>query len=129
VIDPGVQFKAVERDTLSTDRDFSEVGTDFCVEAVAVHAEVAWGIPETEKSRNDACWLSGCAVHVQLASTTQVHGRNGLAFVAEFTADGESGLQVAGFLFRRQRAGYRSAGGGTWPAGQFLVAPLGIGMA
>lgn len=73
MIDPGVQFKAVERDTLSTDRDFREVGADLCVEAVAVHAEVAWGISEAEEPRNDACRLSGRAVHVQLASTAQVH--------------------------------------------------------
>lgn len=59
MIDPGVQFKAVERDALSTDRDFREMGTDFRVEAVAVHAEVAWGIPETEEPRRDGLGAVG----------------------------------------------------------------------
>lgn len=111
MIDPGVQFKAVERDALSTDRDFREVGADVCVEAVAVHAEVTRSVPETKEPRNDACRLSGRAVHVQLASTAQVRGRNGLAFVAELTADGEPSLPVLSFLFRRQRARLEPASG------------------
>ena len=57
MIHPGVQFKAVERDSLSTDRDFGEVGADFGVETVAVHAEITWSIAEAEESRDDA-WLS-----------------------------------------------------------------------
>ena len=53
MVDPGVQFKAVERDALSTNRDFSEVRPDFGVEAVTVHAEIARGIAETKESRDD----------------------------------------------------------------------------
>ena len=66
MIDPGVQFKAVERDTLSTDRDFREVGADLCVEAVAVHAEVAWGIPEAKEPRGNGLWGIGRLFHVRI---------------------------------------------------------------
>lgn len=55
VVDPGIQFKPVERDSLSTDRDFSEVGPDFGVEAVAVHAEIARGVPKAQQSRGNGC--------------------------------------------------------------------------
>ncbi len=128
MIHPGVQFKAVERDALSTDRDFSEVGSDFRVEAVAVHAEVARRIPEAEEPRDESCRFSGYEVHAQLASTAQVHGRDRLALVAQFTTDREPCFLVLGFLFRRQRAGLEPAGRRAWPAGQFLVALLGIGV-
>ena len=41
---PGIQFKAVERDALSTNRDGGEVRTNLGVEPIPIHAEVAWGI-------------------------------------------------------------------------------------
>ena len=128
MIHPGVQFKAVERDALSTDRDFSEVGSDFRVEAVAVHAEVARRIPEAEEPRDESCRFSGYEVHAQLASTAQVHGRDSLAFVAEFAADGQPCLEVLGFLFRDQRVEGGGARGRASPAGQFLVSLLDICM-
>lgn len=55
VINPGVQFKPVERDPLSTDRDFSEVGPDVGIEPVAVHAEVARCVPEAQQPRDNGC--------------------------------------------------------------------------
>ncbi len=55
VVDPGIQFKTVEGDSLPTDRDFSEVRADFGVEAVAVHAEVAGGIAKAEEPRGNGC--------------------------------------------------------------------------
>ena len=57
MIHPSVQFKAVERDSLSTDRDFGEKRADLGVEAVTVHAEVVWGIAETKKPRGNRCSL------------------------------------------------------------------------
>ena len=54
MLDPGVQFKAVERNALSTNRDFGEVGANLGVEAVTVHAEVAGGIAKAEKPRRDS---------------------------------------------------------------------------
>lgn len=65
----------------------------------------------------------------KFVSAAEIHGRDGLALVAEFATDGEPYLPVLGFLFQGQHAGYRSAGGRTRPAGQCLVALLGIGVA
>lgn len=44
MVDQVVQFKAVERDPLSTNRDFGEVWADLRIEPVAIHAEVTRGI-------------------------------------------------------------------------------------
>jgi len=66
VVDPGVQFKPVERDSLPTDRDFSEMGTDLRVEAVAVHAEVARGIPEAEEPRENGLGAIARQFHVRM---------------------------------------------------------------
>ena len=128
MIHPGVQFKAVERNALSTDRDFCQVRPDLCIEAIAVHAEVTRRVPETDEPRDESCRFSGYEVHAQLASTAQVHGRDRLALVAQFTTDREPCFLVLGFLFRRQRAGLEPAGRRAWPAGQFLVTLLGIGV-
>jgi hypothetical protein len=48
VVNPGVQFKAVEGHSLSTNADLGEVRPDLGVEAITIHAEVARGVPETE---------------------------------------------------------------------------------
>ena len=50
---PGVQFKAVERDALSTNRDGGEMRPDFRVKAVAIHAEVPWRIAKAQEPRGD----------------------------------------------------------------------------
>lgn len=55
VVDPGIQFKPVEGDSLSTDRDFSEVRADFGVEAVAIHVEVAGGVAKAQQARGNRC--------------------------------------------------------------------------
>jgi hypothetical protein len=49
VVDPGIEFKAVEGDALAADGDFREGGADLGVEAVAIHAEVAGRVPEAEQ--------------------------------------------------------------------------------
>jgi hypothetical protein len=51
LIHPGLQFKSVESDTLFADRDLDEVRPHLGVEAVAVHAEIARCIAETNQSR------------------------------------------------------------------------------
>jgi len=48
VLNPCVQFKAVESNPLTSDAELSEAGSDFAVEAVAVHAEIARGVAEAE---------------------------------------------------------------------------------
>jgi len=53
-INPSVQVKSIKPDALLANRDRYEARTDFLVEEVAVHAEVAWRILQT----NDA-WLNG----------------------------------------------------------------------
>ena len=48
VVDPGVEFKAIESDAL---RSYSHLGDKrpyFGIEAIAIHAEVARCIPEAE---------------------------------------------------------------------------------
>ena len=54
MVDPGVEFKTVERDPLSTNRDLSDVRPNLDVETVTVHAEVARCIAEAEEPRSDA---------------------------------------------------------------------------
>ena len=67
MIHPGVQFKAVERNALSTNRDFGELGADFRIEPVAVHAQVTRGIAETEESWGD----SGLSLHTRIGISDQ----------------------------------------------------------
>jgi hypothetical protein len=38
VVDPGVQFKAVEGDALATDRNGDEMRAHLAIEAISVHA-------------------------------------------------------------------------------------------
>jgi hypothetical protein len=50
LIHPGVQIKSVEGDTLLTDRDFSQIGPDFGLEAVPVHTQVMRRVPEADQA-------------------------------------------------------------------------------
>ena len=43
VVQPGIQFKAIERNALFPDGDGCDKGPDLRAEAVAVHAEVGGG--------------------------------------------------------------------------------------
>ena len=103
MVDPGIQFKPVERNSLSTNRDFGKVGPDFRVESVAVHAEVARGIAETEQPRGDACGSIGSLIHFELLSATEIHGHDFFSFMPEFVADDQPRFLGMGFLNRRQR--------------------------
>ena len=67
MIHPGVQFKAVECNALSTNRDLCELGADFGVETVAIHAEIMWGIAETEESWGDV----GLSLHARIGISDQ----------------------------------------------------------
>ena len=67
MLDPGVQFKAVERDALSTNWDFREACPDFRVEAITVHTQVTRGIAETEEPRGDI----GLSLHARIGISDQ----------------------------------------------------------
>lgn len=49
LLHPGVEFKPVEGNALGANGDFGDMGADFGVEAVAVHAQVARGVAEAEE--------------------------------------------------------------------------------
>jgi hypothetical protein len=51
VCHPGVEFKSVEGNSLSTDRDGGEVGAYLGVEAVAIHAEIIRRVPQPDDAR------------------------------------------------------------------------------
>jgi hypothetical protein len=48
VLNPCVQFKAVESNPLASNAELGEARPDLAVEAVTVHAEVARGVAEAE---------------------------------------------------------------------------------
>ena len=60
MIYPGVQFNTVEGNSLNSDWEFSQVGAYVAVEAVSVHAEVAWGIAQADDPWEE-CW-QGCGM-------------------------------------------------------------------
>ena len=57
VVDPSVEFKAVEADTLLANGDFGQIRPHLGVEAVAVHAEVARRITKADDPRNQGSRL------------------------------------------------------------------------
>jgi len=54
VIHPGVQIKSVKGDALLADGNFSQIGPDFSIEAVSIHAHVKGSIPQPEQARWEA---------------------------------------------------------------------------
>jgi hypothetical protein len=50
---PGVEFKAVERDTLHADGDIRELGTYISVESILVHPQIPRRITQPDKSRHN----------------------------------------------------------------------------
>ena len=50
---PRVQFKPVEGNALGADRDLGEIAADLGVEAVAIHAEVARRVAESDEAGED----------------------------------------------------------------------------
>ncbi len=61
LIRPGIQVKAIERNALCADRDFSEVRTYFQIESVAVHAEIGRRIAEAD----EAWYHAGKSSHIR----------------------------------------------------------------
>jgi hypothetical protein len=54
LIYPGVEFKSVEGDALLADANFCQMRPYYCVEAVAIHTEVARRIAETNQPGRDS---------------------------------------------------------------------------
>ena len=76
-------------------------------------------------------WLARSfrASHITHPLASQIGRRDGLALMTELPADGESRLPIGLALFRGKGLEFRSPAAGAFPAGQFLVTFLGIGMA
>ena len=55
LLDPGVQFKAIEGDALGADGDFRELWSYLRVEPVAVHAEVKRRVTKADEARKEGC--------------------------------------------------------------------------
>lgn len=53
MLHPGVQFKAIKRDALASNRNFGDPGANFCVEAIAIHPEVVRGVPKSDEARRN----------------------------------------------------------------------------
>ena len=54
MVDPPVKFKTIKGHALATDANFGHQGPHLGVEAVAIHAEVTWGIAEAQEARGDS---------------------------------------------------------------------------
>jgi hypothetical protein len=53
---PRVQVNTVEGDSFGTNANYHDEGADLAVEAVFVHAQITWRIPEAnEPRRNSRC--------------------------------------------------------------------------
>ena len=50
LLDPGVQFKAIERDALGADRDLRELRPYLGIEPIAVHAEVERRVAKADEA-------------------------------------------------------------------------------
>jgi len=118
VVHPGIHFKAVEGDTLPADPELGQGGAHLTVKAVAVHAQVSRGITESDQARLDMHCLS-----------TQIHGGNLFALVAQLLADLEARLLVDLPLCPDQLRFTRATCMGRGPACEFLIPLLGVGMA
>lgn len=116
---PGVHFKPIKGNALFADGNLREAYSNLPVESVLVHSQVAGGITQTNKSGKNRSHLSA----------PQVHGSDLLSDMAQLFAYRQaclmipSSLNVAEFFFGRPTRM------GRWPAREFLVALLGIGVA
>jgi hypothetical protein len=51
VVGPGIEVKPVEGDSLRADGDHVQERTNVAIEAIFVHAEIRWGVPQPDKAR------------------------------------------------------------------------------
>lgn len=58
VVGPGIEVKAIERDSLGSNPDRRQAGTNVAIEAVLVHAEIPRRVPEAQKAGHGVLiWL------------------------------------------------------------------------
>jgi len=53
IVHPAIQFKAIESHTLAADAQLGNMRSDFGIEPVPIHAEVARRVPKPDKPRDD----------------------------------------------------------------------------
>ena len=116
---PGVHFKPIKGNALFANRDFRKAYPNLPIESVLVHSQVAGGITQTNEPGKNRSHLSAPQVDSGdlLSDMTQLFAYRQAGLVIP------SPLSVAEFCFGRPTRM------GRWPAGEFLVALLGIGMA
>jgi hypothetical protein len=51
VVRPGIEVKAIEGNSLRTDRDGGKERTHIAIETIFVHAEIGWGVAQTNETR------------------------------------------------------------------------------
>ena len=83
MVHPGIDFKAIEGDTLLADPELGQGGAHLTVKAVAVHAQVAGGIAEADQA--------GLDLH---ALSPYVHSSYLGSDMAQLGTDGQAGLLV-----------------------------------
>ena len=98
MVHPGIHFKAVEGDSLPANSEFGQDGAHLPVEAVAVHAQVGWGVAEADQAGLDLHRLSPYVDRNNLCSD-----------MAQLVADGQAGLLI-GLMLRRGQFLF------SWPA-------------
>jgi hypothetical protein len=118
LIHPGIHFKAVEGDTLPSDTELSQGRADIPVKAVAVHAQVGRGVAEADQSGLDLHRLS-----------PNVNRSNLFPDMTQLFADSQAGLPIPLSLGLTEYSFGWATLMGRWPAGEFPIALLGIGMA
>ncbi len=116
---PGVHFKPIKCNALLTDRNFRQVYPNLPVESVLIHSQIAGGITQADKSRENRSHLSA----------PQIDGSDLFPDMAQLFADGQAGLLIPLSLSLAEFPFAGPARMGRWPAGELSVALLGIGMA
>ena len=119
VLRPGVHFKPIKGNALLANGNFREAYPNLPVESVLVHSQVAGRITQTNESGENRSQLSA----------PQVHSSNLFPDMAQHFADGQAGLLIPSSLSLAEFSFGWPTRMGRWPAGEFPVALLGIGMA
>ena len=116
---PGVHFKPIKCNALLTDWNLRQTRPNFPVKSVLVHAQVAGSIAQPDESREKNR-------HVL---APQIHRSNLFPDMAQLLANGQADTLIGLLLRLGQLIFGRPARMWRWPAREFQVALLGIGVA